>query len=220
MKLFVQVRVGGGGQIQDNISSFYSFHVFFLLLECNLPLIVVILLFSSCLQLKHCLQDVNLSTDFNCVFELHFETVLTEVEAHCVNFILTNLSSAKFVQYISTYVSGFLRSVNVIVFNFLGAYSQSTSTAAMYILLTVYLSLKGTNVIWGRRHVPTLYVVTIPSFWAPSWPEWSNHFPNVKINRLFFFVGLIYKNVNKNQKYFERYKWHDVCIVTLFLWTS
>jgi hypothetical protein len=33
------------------------------------------------------------------------------------------------------------------VFNFLGAYSQSTSTAAMYILLTVYLSLKGTNVI-------------------------------------------------------------------------
>jgi hypothetical protein len=34
MKLFVQVRVGGGGQIQDNISSFYSFHVFFLLLEC------------------------------------------------------------------------------------------------------------------------------------------------------------------------------------------
>ena len=70
-----------------------------------------------------------------------------EVEAHCVNFILTNLSSANSVQCISTYVSGFLRSVNVIVFNFLGAYSQSTSTAAMYILLTVYLSLKGTNVI-------------------------------------------------------------------------
>ena len=78
MKLFVQVRVVGGGQIQDNIFSSYSFHVFFLLLECHVPLIVVILLFSSCIQLKHCLLDVNLSTDFNWIFELHFEMLLME----------------------------------------------------------------------------------------------------------------------------------------------